>query len=73
MSQVRLMRAETLAHVAILTAPEPGILLSLAFSPDGRYLAGAMTNTVHLWDLRRLRRGLRDIGLDWDPSGPGDP
>jgi WD40 repeat protein len=72
MSEVRLMDPETLDEIATLTAPEPGIIVVIDFSPDGRHLAVSVSNTVHLWDLQALRRGLRAIGLDWDlPAGPG--
>jgi WD40 repeat protein len=37
------------------------------FSPDGTNLAVATGNhTIHVWDLRELRRGLAKLGLDWD-------
>jgi hypothetical protein len=72
MSEVRLLRLETLEEIATLTAPEPGLILGLAFSPDGRQLFATVSNTVHAWDLHALRRALRDIGLDWETLVPAD-
>jgi hypothetical protein len=72
-----LLRLETLEEIALLTAPEPGIIVGLELSPDGRHLFAAVANTVQHWDLHALRRGLRGIGLDWDlppypPAGSQD-
>jgi serine/threonine protein kinase/WD40 repeat protein len=68
MSEVQLLRLETLEAVVTLTAPELGLIATMEFSRDGRRLFVAVGNTVHVWDLRALRRGLRGIGLDWDGS-----
>jgi WD40 repeat protein len=70
MSEVRLMRLETLEEIATLTTPEPGLIsMGLAFSADGRYVAVAESDTVQIWDLQALRRALRSVGLDWDEEG----
>ena len=37
-SEVRLLHLETLEEIATLTAPEPGLIVSLDFGPDGRQL-----------------------------------
>jgi serine/threonine protein kinase/WD40 repeat protein len=74
MSEVRLLHLETLEEIATLAAPEPGIIVGLQFAPDGRQLFATVGKTVHAWDLHALRRGLREIGLDWDtpvPTGGG--
>jgi serine/threonine protein kinase/WD40 repeat protein len=70
MSEVRLLHLETLEEIATLAAPEPGLIAQLEFSPDGHHMFVAKSNTVHAWDLRALRRGLRDIGLDWETPVP---
>jgi serine/threonine protein kinase/WD40 repeat protein len=70
MSEVRLLHLETLEEIATLTAPEPGLIVALEFSPDGRQLFAGMANMVQFWDLHALRRGLRGIGLDWEMPGP---
>jgi serine/threonine protein kinase/WD40 repeat protein len=71
MSEVQLLRLETLEEIATLTAPELGLVATMQFSPDGQRLFVTAANTVHVWDLDALRRGLRDCGLDWDlPTDP---
>jgi serine/threonine protein kinase/WD40 repeat protein len=72
MSQIKLLRLATLEEFAILTAPEPGIIVGMEFSPDGRHLFAVVGNTAHHWDLHALRQGLRSIGLDWDTPAPTD-
>jgi serine/threonine protein kinase/WD40 repeat protein len=66
MSEIRLLRLETLEEIVTLTAPELGLIGTMQFSPDGRRLFVSVANTVHVWDLHALRRGLSTIGLDWD-------
>ena len=66
--EVRLLRRETLDEIATLTPPEPGIIMDMQFSPDGRHLYVGVVNTIHVWDLHALRRGLGAVGLDWDPA-----
>ena len=46
------------------------------FSPDGAQLAVPTQDSysVHVWDLRRIRAGLKAIDLDWDaPDYPPAP
>jgi WD40 repeat protein len=63
--RVMLFDAATGREVASL--PTRRSLGRLAFSPDDRVLAvAAMDHHVLLWDVTRLRRALREIGLDWD-------
>jgi serine/threonine protein kinase/WD40 repeat protein len=78
MNEIRLMRLETLEEIATMTAPESGIILGIQIDGDGRYLSANVTNSLHIWDLHRLRQSLREIDLDWDSSGSdngpnGDP
>jgi WD40 repeat protein len=74
---VQLLDPEKGREVATLTPPQPGLpmtihLSGLAFSRDGRYLAGATyTSLIYLWDLRQVRARLAAAGLDWDL--PPDP
>jgi serine/threonine protein kinase/WD40 repeat protein len=72
MHEVRLLDPETFTELVTLTAPEPDLILNLQFGPDGGTLAATSRGTLHLWDLHALRRGLRAVGLDWDPpAGAG--
>jgi WD40 repeat protein len=69
--------------LATLEIPGPASLSGLSLSPDGTRLAASTDySVVALWDLRRLRRELAALDLDWDmppypppgPStGPGGP
>jgi WD40 repeat protein len=47
----------------------------LAFSPDGGRLAVPVDTEVRVWDLRRIRAQLAEMGLDWDapPLSTPDP
>jgi hypothetical protein len=39
------------------------------FSPDGTRLITASNGKnsgVHVWDLRAIGRGLKELGLDWE-------
>jgi len=47
----------------------------LAFSPSGTQLAVATeAHVIQLWDLRKLRQQLAELGLDWDqPPYPPAP
>ena len=71
---VRLVDPATGREVARLTAPEQTRLCPHCFTPDGGQLiaVGGETQAVHVFDLRAIRAGLREIGLDWsdDPLPP---
>jgi WD40 repeat protein len=58
-----------------LEAPDRApVLLDMAFSPDGRYLAaGTSEQSAVVWDLAALRRGLVELGLEWEPVAPIGP
>jgi WD40 repeat protein len=64
---LRLLDAESFAPIGALTAPEPGFINRHVFSPDGRLLAAAVSNVIHLWDLARLNEHLAELGLAWGP------
>jgi len=76
--EVQLFHADTGRQIARLPSPSPQIISYLCFSPDGSQLAIATeAGTVELWDLRRIRQGLAELGLDWDlppypPAVPAD-
>jgi eukaryotic-like serine/threonine-protein kinase len=77
MGQVRLVETDTGREIARLTVPEQTNVRPYCFSPDGTKLAatGSESQLLYLWDLRVLRAGLKELGLDWDqpaypPAGP---
>ncbi len=76
---VTLVDVTTGRDLAALEAPEVTDFAWFAFSPDGGRLATAnMNHTAHLWDLRAVRRQLKEIGLDWEaddlpPAPPEAP
>ena len=64
-SAVRLVDPATGREIATLpTAGEP-----YCFSPDGSQLVtyAGRDGAFQIWDLRLIRRQLRELGLDWDP------
>jgi hypothetical protein len=65
---VRLVRPETGEEVARLTVPEKSRLLPCLFTPDGGTLVtfGMESWEYYRFDLRALREGLRELGLDWE-------
>jgi tetratricopeptide (TPR) repeat protein len=76
---IRLVSTANGALVVRLESPEQTRLTPLSFTPDGTRLIakGVDTEALHIWDLREVRRGLADIGLDWDeppypPLTPGE-
>ena len=68
MNDVRLLDPESLEELATLSAPEPGLLQGVEFSPDGATLLTTASGTVHVWDLRRLRQELAALSLDWSTA-----
>jgi eukaryotic-like serine/threonine-protein kinase len=71
---LRLVDARTGQELATLPAPDLSGVDRVQFNPDGSRLAGQMESLgVQLWDLRRIRAELADLGLDWDlpPYPPG--
>ena len=79
-NDARLIEPDTLEQIATLASPDPHIIPWMHFSPDASMLATVPSvGTVDLWDLRRLREELAQMGLDWDrppyppstaPTGP---
>ena len=73
MTELLLLDPRDLHELARLQPPESTIETHLRFSPDGGFLlAGTTSGFIHVWDLRRIRARLEDLGLDWDlpPLGP---
>jgi tetratricopeptide (TPR) repeat protein len=66
---VRLVLPATGKEIARLTAPDgTGTLHVCGFTPDGTRLVcgGRQSQWLHIFDLRRIRAGLAEMGLDWD-------
>jgi WD40 repeat protein/tetratricopeptide (TPR) repeat protein len=65
---IRLLKPETGREVTRLTGPEPQGYPMLSFTADGTRLAAACSThkALYVWDLLRLRDGLRELGLDQD-------
>jgi serine/threonine protein kinase/WD40 repeat protein len=65
---IRLVETETGTELARLEAPEQSLLIPGTFTPNGEQLiaGGVDTSALHVWDLRWLQHGLRQLGLAWD-------
>jgi serine/threonine protein kinase/WD40 repeat protein len=65
---LRLVAPETGREVARLTIQEQTRIWPLCFTPDGSKLVavGTETQEFYAFDLRAIRAGLKEIGLDWD-------
>jgi len=73
---VQLLDPDSGKELATLRAPEVLGSTWLAFSPDGGRLAVATdSHRIQLWDLRLVRRRLKEIGLDQGlpPESLNDP
>jgi WD40 repeat protein len=65
---VRLIDPNTGREYARLEDPNQDRAHWLGFSPDGTQLVTTNddSQSVHVWDLRAIRRQLAEIGLDWN-------
>jgi len=64
--EIHLIEPATSRTLARLTAPQPAAISGLAFSADGSTLAAATSiGELHVWNLARIREGLRAMNLDW--------
>jgi serine/threonine protein kinase/WD40 repeat protein len=69
--QVKLLDYATGEELAALPSDPEQPICGLAFSPDGSQLVVTSQPGALLWDLRRIRAELADLGLDWDlPAYP---
>jgi WD40 repeat protein len=63
---VRLYDIDTGVRLATLTPPELVFVSVICFTPSGDALVALMQGRVmQIWDLREIRRQLREKGLDW--------
>ncbi len=69
-TQVCLYDPETGIRAATLESPTLAITHCVAFSTDGSLLAvnDAQSHEILVWDVRRIRGRLADLGLDWRTS-----
>jgi serine/threonine protein kinase/WD40 repeat protein len=74
---VRLVDPATGREYARLEGPNHDRAKCLAFTPDGAQLVATTddSQSIHVWDLRAIRRALAEMGLDWDqpPYTPSAP
>jgi WD40 repeat protein len=65
---VRLVEVATGREYVRLDAPVQTRLCPQCFTPDGSQLIalGRESQALHVWDLRRVRAGLKELGLDWE-------
>ena len=65
--KIQLLEVLTEKPLATLEAPGFNAIATLQFSPDGSQLAVLEQGPqVRLWDLRLVRRELKEMNLDWD-------
>ncbi len=74
---VRLLNLAGNSEFARLENPNHEKAGRVVFSRDGTLLVtiAAYSDPIHVWDLRKVRRKLNEIGLDWDspPLPPENP
>jgi WD40 repeat protein len=83
---IRLLNATTGRELVRLESPDQGRCVYTTFSPDGNYFiaTNADSPAIHVWDLRALRKRLKELDLDWkaapappaakpEPNIPGTP
>ncbi|HMF19409.1 MAG TPA: tetratricopeptide repeat protein, partial [Gemmataceae bacterium] len=65
---VRLVNPYTGGEYTRLEDPNQDRAIGLAFSADGTQLVATNndSHSIHVWDMRAIRRHLAKIGLDWD-------
>jgi hypothetical protein len=72
---IRLVEAATGREYVRIDAPMQTRFKPVAFTADGSQLIvlGLDSHALHVLDLRGIRRGLADLGLDWDAPPFPDP
>ncbi len=64
---VRVIDAASGGTLADLTPPDPRPINWMCFTPDeGRLAVATANHLIHVWDLRRIRGQLAEMGLDWE-------
>ncbi len=73
---IPLVDPDTGRELARLEDPNQDGLFCLTFNSDGTLLIGTTNDSacVRVWDLRKIRAGLKELDLDWDaPPYPPEP
>jgi tetratricopeptide (TPR) repeat protein/WD40 repeat protein len=69
----RLVEMRTGRELARLEDPDQ-LSGPAVFTPDGTRLVMGAQDSLRVWDLRRIRKRLEELGLDWDaPAYPDSP
>jgi serine/threonine protein kinase/tetratricopeptide (TPR) repeat protein len=69
----RLVELRTGRELARLEDPDQ-LSGPAVFTPDGTRLVMAAQDSLRVWDLRKIRKRLEELGLDWDaPAYPEAP
>lgn len=63
---ISLYNANTLEPLAELQDPHQHVSESLIFSPDGTQLIANCGETIHVWELNRIREELQTLNLHWN-------
>ena len=66
--EIQLIDVSTGDEMATLLAADRRNFEGLRFSRDGCRLAVSAHGVLQVWDLRRLRAGLAELGLDWNAA-----
>jgi WD40 repeat protein len=68
LSVIRLLETDTGREVTRLTGPDSAWYQPFCFSPDGTRLvtSGPGYAGLYVWDLRLIRRQLKELDLDWE-------
>jgi serine/threonine protein kinase/WD40 repeat protein len=65
---IRLVKPDGQEDVAVLTGPEAKWYTAICLTKDNTKLIASLADqsALHMWDLRRIRQELHDLGMDWD-------
>jgi serine/threonine protein kinase/WD40 repeat protein len=70
---LKLYAVPAMEEIATLTPPNENSFEGMSFSADGSQLAVSALGVLQVWDLRTIRSGLAELGLDWDLPGYPHP
>jgi WD40 repeat protein len=70
---IRLVEPDTGRSIARLTGPDPLGYYPACFTPDSTQLIAGPNMALCVRDLRLIRKGLQELGLDWDQPPYPEP